>query len=190
MTEKDQDSSSDWLNCVFTNCSKIGEIVKVIQFLMYNIVYVSLYKQSKTTLKREKGSYVKRTHIRSNFFQLFWQAFIHDLPFTDIFIVFHTCINLPFWCLLIVNCRWYIFVRGFRRAYKWRGLYPSLGYKPPWDSQGGLYIFVRGFRKAYKRRGLYPRGAYTSSYGVLGGFIKRGAYIPGGGGFKHICKGF
>ena len=67
----------------------------------------------------------KRTHFTSNFFQLGWQAFIHDLPFTDIFIVFHTCINFPFWCLLIVNCRWYIFVgRGFRRVYKWRGLYP------------------------------------------------------------------
>ena len=110
----------------------------------------------------------KRTHIRSNFFQLFWnfnsnsclereeQAFIHDLSFNDIFIVFHTCINFPFWCLLIVNCRWYIFGRGFRRAYKWRG--------------------------------LYPRGVYTSSEGVLGGFINGGTYIPGA--FIHLCKGF
>ena len=47
----------------------------------------------------------------------------------------------------------YIFVRGFRRAYKRRGLYP----------RGGLYIFVGGFRRAHKWRGLYPRGVYTSS---------------------------
>ena len=78
----------------------------------------------------------KRTHLRSNFFQPFWnfnsnsclkreeQAFIHDLSFNDIFIVFHTCINFPFWCLLIVNCRFNILVRGFRRVYKRRSLHP------------------------------------------------------------------
>ena len=64
----------------------------------------------------------------------------------------------------------YIFVRGFRRAYKRRDLYPrvfihlrkafGVGELVNGGSyiQRGLYIFIRSFRGAYKRSGLYPRG--------------------------------
>ena len=58
----------------------------------------------------------------------------------------------------------YIFVRGFRRAYKRRG----------------LYIFVRGFRRACKRGILYPRGLLT-------GIKKRLATSYSSAGQKTFC---
>ena len=44
----------------------------------------------------------------------------------------------------------YIFVRGFRRAYKWRSLYPRALINGGAYIRGSLYNFVKGFRRAYK----------------------------------------
>ena len=114
------------------NSTSISNVQYFVRFSVETVENDTKTWKRKLCLETNK----KQTHIRSNFFQLFWnfnsnsclkreeQAFIHDLSFNDIFIVFHTCINFPFWCLLMVNCRFYILVRGFRRVYKRRGLHP------------------------------------------------------------------
>ena len=84
----------------------------------------------------------------------------------------------------------YNFVRGFRRAYKRRGLYPRgvytslqgvLGELINGEAyiRGGLHIFVRGFRRAHKRRDLYPRGLYILIRSFRRAYKRRGLYPRG-----------